>query len=198
MKTTRICGDINIEIFKNDDKLFQYKNLLDWMKKNFGLCFMNNLPSRVSSTTSTCIDHCLSQSETNVFTIENLGSDHRSRVLQVKECGQLPEKKSQSTELVSVVSRRKHRQILFCNLHLTPVVIVFHSNHRWLIRLYNQLHRYSTKQICLFTSINMKTRTNHWIPKECRKMLSRKQRFYKNWKANHKIENCNKYVKCPN
>ena len=67
-----LCGDFKTNISGNNNQVKNYKNLLE----NFGLQCNNLEPTRVTATTSTCIDHMISNSQYENKTIESNISDH--------------------------------------------------------------------------------------------------------------------------
>ena len=71
-KNMIICGDFKTNISGNNNQVKNYKNLLE----NFGLQYNNLEPTRVTATTSTCIDHMISNSQYENKTIESSISDH--------------------------------------------------------------------------------------------------------------------------
>ena len=77
-----LMGDFNIDIsFKTQEgKKQAYFNLM----KSFGIELSNFCPTRVTTTTSTCIDHCLSNFSCNVGTLHCSISDHYGLLANVE------------------------------------------------------------------------------------------------------------------
>ena len=71
-KNMILRGDFKTNISGNNNQVKNYKNLLE----NFGLQVNNLEPTRVTTTTSTCIDHMISNSQYENKTIGSNISDH--------------------------------------------------------------------------------------------------------------------------
>ena len=69
---TVIFGDFNIDTLVNDTDSKNYKNLL----MAFGFEVQNNLPTRITINSKSCIDHIITQKNTQTDTIETTISDH--------------------------------------------------------------------------------------------------------------------------
>ena len=67
-----LLGDLNIDIIGNQRNFFDYKNFL----LSFDLEVQNIEPTRVTKSSSTCIDHIIAAEETQVTTINCTISDH--------------------------------------------------------------------------------------------------------------------------
>ena len=65
-------GDFNIDTLTDDNEKHQYTNLL----AAYGFAVQNNSPTRVTSTTATCLDHVISSYPIETETIKITISDH--------------------------------------------------------------------------------------------------------------------------
>ena len=71
-KNMILCGDFNTNSSGNNNQVKNYKNLLEI----YGLQVDNLEPTRLTATTSTCIDQMISNSQYEDKTIESNISDH--------------------------------------------------------------------------------------------------------------------------
>ena len=67
-----IFGDFNVDTLVDDSENKQYLNLL----RAYGFSVQNNEPTRVTSTTATCIDHVSAKSFLKIKTMKLTISDH--------------------------------------------------------------------------------------------------------------------------
>ena len=75
-----LMGDLNVDIIGNQRNFFDYKNLL----LSFDLEVQNIEPTRVTKSSSTCIDHIIAVEETQVTTINCTISDHYGLMCNLK------------------------------------------------------------------------------------------------------------------
>ena len=75
-----LMGDLNVNIIGNQRNFFNYKNLL----LSFDLEVQNIEPTRVTKSSSTCIDHIIAAEETQVTTINCTISDHYGIMCDLK------------------------------------------------------------------------------------------------------------------
>ena len=73
-------GDLNVNIIGNQRNFFDYKNLL----LSFDLEVQNIEPTRVTKSSSTCIEHIIAAEETQVTTINCNISDHYGLMCDLK------------------------------------------------------------------------------------------------------------------
>ena len=75
-----LMGDLNVDIIGNQRNFFDYQNLL----LSFDLEVQNFEPTRVTKSSSTCIDHIIAAEETQVTTINCTISDHFGLMCDLK------------------------------------------------------------------------------------------------------------------
>ena len=75
-----LMGDLNVDIIENQHNFFDYKNLL----LSFDLEVQNIEPTRVTKSSSTCIDQIIAAEETQVTTINCTISDHYGLMCDLK------------------------------------------------------------------------------------------------------------------
>ncbi len=67
-----LVGDFNIDILSTSDTVRKYQNLVS----SFGFSVLDADPTRVSATSSSCIDHIISNAKLNVQTVCCAINDH--------------------------------------------------------------------------------------------------------------------------
>ena len=75
-----LMGDLNVDIIGNQRNFFDYKNLL----LSFDLEVQNIEPTRVTKSSSTCIDQIIAAEETQVTTKKCTISDHYGLMCDLK------------------------------------------------------------------------------------------------------------------
>ena len=75
-----LMGDLNVDITGSQRNFIDYKNFL----LSFDLEVQNIEPTRVTKTSSTCIDHIFAAEETQVTTINCTLSDHYALMCDLK------------------------------------------------------------------------------------------------------------------
>lgn len=90
-----LIGDLNIDLLENSTSTNEYLNIL----AAYGYVPTINIPTRISTTSATCIDHCFIKSEKSskiqkAIVIEMTTTDHYPIVVKI-----VPENKRKGTKL---------------------------------------------------------------------------------------------------
>lgn len=190
-----ISGDVNIDLTKLDDDVI-IKNYADKIK-SLNCTQLVNLPTRITSTTSTLIDHTYYRS--NRFTDIRTGvfinkiSDHQCTFIKVNANANL---NAQKTEAARIINQRNIDT--FKNL-IQREMVAFNiddptktTDIKWCeftsIMTKNFNSAFPLKEI----SIN-RLKNKAWVTRSIMKSIKRKEMLFKTWQRNRTIENQIRY-----
>ena len=183
-----VCGDFNIDTMHNTSLAERYKNLL----KTYGLYIQNKDPTRTTATTSTCIDHVISQNFVETVTLNDKISDHSPIEVKLNEINPQITTKEKSFrrnykcfENVNVLLR-----FIFLLNHLLGKIEKTLSVDEKIDKLISALN-ISIDRFAPLTAYKIKSGT--WVDKNCQKMRRKKNQAYKNLVKNPSEENKRKY-----
>ena len=191
-KNMILCGDFNKNISGNNNQLKNYKNLLE----NLGLQVNNLEPTRVTATTSTCVDHMISNSQYENKTIESNISDHFPILTLLDEKGCPSVMDAQNKKITTWVRNQSFlknnfvliRYLFFLNHMLQK--IEFHWSIDKKLQTITENFHVALDRFAPYKKINFSKKS--WINKECRKQRQKKNQLFKQW-INPSTENRDKY-----
>ena len=191
-KNMILCGDFNTTISGNNNQVKNYKNLME----NFGLQVNNLEPTRVTATTSTCIDHMISNSQYENKTIESNKSDHfpKLTLLDEKVCPSVMDAQNKKITIwVQNYTFLKNsfvsiRYLFFLNHMLQK--IEFHWSIDKKLQTITESFHVALDRFAPYKKINFSKKS--WIDKECQKQRQEKNQLFKQWIKRPSTENRDK------
>ena len=188
-----ICGDINIDIFKENQLVQNYKNAI--ISNGFEL--FEPAPTRVTSSSITCIDHIIHQNITSpeCLVLENQSfSDHYPVLIKWRKCCDVHPtfiyRDTSFLKNVKEVCRYKSKLKNYLDAYKTTMLNA--KNAEAAFNQFQKIFRQVTDEFAPLRTFKIESNKNpKWVSNEIKNLRTHKNKAHRKWKSTRNINHLN-------